>query len=317
MRGTEAVDLCLIVSTTSSMSNQLWLQIAVPVLDAHLLTLGIGTGEEIKNRYCLVIFGGNSQTRFIQVNGEIFFPFHIFYQARRQLEQNGGTVSDGYEAINFTVNNAPFREHPNVVKFIVLVTDSDRTPSPLHSDISRTSILQLLYTKHFVMDTVVSISLQLADTTNEGTVLGFHGYQEASILRPDGGYEMSHNQTIHFTQAAGETIQDYVALSLALNSSSWPLSLVGTGNYSTILSFANAFTNVHGLFPTLPVEVCEQCECMEAGRISCGQPVDQEQCHCLITGTSEEVGSTESVFPLRKMIEGRVCEHCMHCCALM
>lgn len=288
MHGTEAVDLCLVVSTISSMSSsQLWLQIAVPVLDGHLLTLGIGNGQ-LKNRYCLVAFGGNSATRFIAVNGDTFFPYNQFFQARRQLGRSTGTTSDGYEAIDFAINNAPFRDHPNVAKVIVLVTNSDRTRPASRTDLTRDVMLQSLYSRNIAMDTVVSISLQLSDE-RESTVLGFHGYRKASILRPDGGYEMSTNQSVQFTHAAGQTISDYVALSLALESSSWPLSLLDNEDYNTILSFANAFANVHGLFPALPVEVCEECSCGEGPVLSCKQPPDQELCRCLVNQTHSEV----------------------------
>ena len=291
MRGTEAVDLCFVVSTSNSMSDsQVWLQMAVPVLDAHLRTLGIGTGEQ-SNRYCLAMFGGSSSSRFIQVSGETFFPYNQFYHARRQLSRTSGTgaVADGYEAIDFTVNNAPFREHPNVVKIIVLVTDSDRARPPVRSDLTRDSILEALHSRHIVMDTVVSISLQVVDP-REGVVLGYHGYREASILRPNGSYEMSHNQSVQFTHSEGETIADYVSLSLALGSSSWPLGLLNNEDYHTILSFASAFANVHGLFPALPVEVCERCVCGRDSRLSCDMPENQTECRCLIDRSATQVG---------------------------
>lgn len=289
LHGMEAVDLCLVVLDSGSMaSSQVWLQIAVPVLNEHLLTLGIGTGEQ-KNRYCLVMFGGSFTTRFIRVNEQIFFPYHQFFHARRQLSKTGNSSSDGYEAVEFTVNNAPFRNNPNVAKAIILVTNTERTQSPHRMNLTRDSLLQLLYLNNIMMDTVVSISLQLAGQ-GDRTVLGFHGYREASILRPDGRYEMSQNQSVLFTEAAGETINDYVALSIALKSSSWPLGLLDNGDYLTLLSFANAFTNVHNLFPALPVEVCEQCRCQQDLVLSCEQPKNQEMCTCRINRTSSEVG---------------------------
>jgi hypothetical protein len=291
MYGMEAVDLCLVVSSSSSMSDsQLWLQIAVPVLDGHLRTLGIGTNPEVDNRYCLVTFGGSGTTRFIRVDNKTFFSYDRFFLARRQLAGTSGTAAaDGYEAIDFTVNNAPFRDDPNVKKVILLVTDSERTRPPLRQDLTRDSILQTLYSHHITMDTIVSISLQLAEL-KEGTVLGFHGYDEASILRPDGQYEMSHNHSILFTGAAGETIFDYVTLSLALQSSSWPLGLLDNQNYSTIVSFANAFAGVHHLLPALPLDVCEKCRCGDDLELACEQPEDQVQCRCLISGTPSECG---------------------------
>ena len=288
MHGLEAVDVCLVVSASSSMtSSHLWLQIAVPVLDGYLLTLGIGTGE-LKNRYCLVTFGGQGMTKFLRVSGQIFFPFHQFVYARRQLRRLGNSA-DGYEATEFTVLNAPFREHPNVAKIIILVTDTERTRPTSREDLTRGSILQMLYSHDIVMDTIVSVTLQLAEQ-RDGTVLGYHGYHKASILLPDGGYEMTHNESLLFTQAAGETISDYVALSLALGSSSWPLGLLNNEDYSTLLSFAKAFTNAHKLFPALPIEVCQKCLCGFNLEVSCDPPEDQEQCRCLMEQTPDEVG---------------------------
>ena len=211
VRGMESVDLCLLVSTTNSMSDsQIWLQVAVPVLNGHLLTLGIGTGER-RNRYCLVTFGGNSVTRFIRVNGEIFFPYNQFFQARRQLRGTSGDSSDGYEAIDFTITTLHL-ESTQRGKGRRLVTDSDRMSPPARSNLTRETVYQALFSRHFLLDTVVAISLQLAEQSDR-TVLGFHGYSKASILRPDGGYEMSQNQSVHSRSQPG---RQFLITSLSL-----------------------------------------------------------------------------------------------------
>lgn len=291
MNGTEAVDVCLLVSAASTMSNShRWLQIMVPVLDGQLLTLGIGTGEQ-KNRYCLVMFGGHGNyvmARFLRVDGRIFFPFQHFAYARRQLKRTG-SVADGYEAIKFTVENAPFRESQNVAKIILLVTDKERNVLPSQTNLTREEVLQLLYSHSIVMDTIVSIRLEMEGGSSTRDILGLHGYNQASLVLPQGGFEISSNQTVLFTQAAGQTITDYVALSLALRSSSWSLDLLDNEDYNTLLSFANAFTSVHSILPAAPIEVCEKCRCRVGPELVCEQPVDQDQCRCLTQRTEMEV----------------------------
>lgn len=293
MNGTEAVDMCLVISAASSMSNShRWLQIMVPVLDGQLLTLGIGTGEQ-KNRYCLVMFGGHGSyvtARFLQVDGQIFFPFQRFAYARRQLKRTG-SVADGYEAIKFTVLNAPFRESLSVAKIVLLVTDKERNVLPSQTNLTREAILHLLYSNSVTMDTIVSIHLEMEGASSAHDILGLHGYNQASLVLPQGGFEISSNRTVLFTQAAGQTINDYVALSLALRSSSWSLDLLDNEDYNTLLSFANAFTTVHNILPAAPIEVCEKCRCGVGPELVCEQPVDQDQCRCLSQGTGTEVSS--------------------------
>ena len=294
MNGTEAVDVCLVISAASSMSNShRWLQIMVPVLDGQLLTLGIGTGEQ-KNRYCLVMFGGHGSyvaARFLRVNGQIFFPFQNFAYARRQLKRTG-SVADGYEAIKFTVLNAPFRESLSVAKIVLLVTDKERSVLPSQTNLTREAVLHLLYSNSVVMDTIVSIRLEMEGMSSAHDILGIHGYNQASLVLPQGGFEISSNRTVLFTQAAGQTINDYVALSLALRSSSWSLGLLDNEDYNTLLSFANAFTTVHNILPAAPIEVCEKCRCGVGPELVCEQPVDQDQCRCLTQGTEMEVSQT-------------------------
>ena len=44
--------------------------------------------------------------------------------------RNAGLYEDGYEAIDFALNNIPFRESPFIAKNIILITDEGRTPIP-------------------------------------------------------------------------------------------------------------------------------------------------------------------------------------------
>ena len=291
--GTEAVDVCLVVSAVASMTNShRWLQIMVPVLDGHLLTLGIGTGER-KNRYCLVMFGGErsaSNARFLRVDGQIFFAFQQFAYARRQLRRIG-TVADGYEAIKFTALNAPFRESPGVWKMILLVTDRGRDVLASEVNLTRTAVLHEVYFRNIVLDSIVSIRLELQGASITDYILGFHGYDKASLILPRGSYEISSNHTILFSYTKGQTLTDYVALSLAGNGSSWCLGILNREDYNTLVSFANIFTAVHSISPGVSWEVCEHCQCGQDMQLVCEQPSNQTLCSCLTERDEANVSS--------------------------
>ena len=53
----------------------------------------------------------------------------VFSQFRAQL-LNAGLHEDGYQAIEFALNNVPFRDSPFVAKNIILITDEGRTTIP-------------------------------------------------------------------------------------------------------------------------------------------------------------------------------------------
>ena len=286
--------MCLVVSAVASMTNShRWLQIMVPVLDGHLLTLGIGTGER-KNRYCLVMFGGQRSTsnaRFLRVDRQIFFAFQQFAYARRQLRRIG-TVADGYEAIKFTALNAPFRENPGVQKMIILVTDRGRDVLASEVNLTRAAVLNAVYSRNIILDSIVSIRLEMQGAAYSDYILGFHGYNKVSLILPRGGYDISSNRTILFSYTKGQTLTDYVALSLAGNGSSWCLGILNGEDYNTLVSFANIFTAVHSISHGVSREVCEHCQCGGDVQLVCEQPSNQSLCSCLAEGDEANVSSS-------------------------
>lgn len=89
---------------------------------------GVGDGP-VRNRYCLVGYGGvleNQTGHFQPVDGQPCFLASDFPRAQSQL-QTLGIEEDGYEAIQFALDNAPFRESPFIAKNIILITDEGRT----------------------------------------------------------------------------------------------------------------------------------------------------------------------------------------------
>ena len=302
--GVSAVDVCLIVSAAQTMRmHQRWLQIAIPQLEQELTSMGIGNGTDKPNRYCVVQFGGSrTQLRghFILVNGEEFFPAGSFVLARRELKRSGD-VADGYEAVEFALNNAPFRDDTTVKKMMVLVSNMGRSVLATSSNLTRDVILSMLSESSVSLDTVVSAEFEIQGQSSSETVIGQNGVDTGTAVRSDGGYEFVDGAVSHYS-SQGQTIHDYVNLSLAAGSSSWSIDVLAQENTSVILSFVRSFIASHRLERLKMVEVCQACRCAdESGEspfescrdLVCGRHDNQDLCRCLVTRTPSEVSSAE------------------------
>lgn len=293
--GTKAIDICFVVSAARSMNaSQRWLQIAVPLLETKLLSLGIGNGTDI-NRYCLVQFGGRGQHltgRFLMARGKIMNPAMYFFDARRKLRRNGD-VADGYEAVEFAIEKAPFREDPNIPKVVVLVTDMGRSVLALKANLTREALYAKMITRGVIFDTVVKARMFLTDTRyRKEVVLGLNSINTASILRPDGKFEQVTGNVL-FDSREGQTVYDYITLTLHMSGSSWPLTLLDDEKLSVLRSFTGAFIKAHGFRYPKAYNVCERCLCeeddLDGTVLQCTVPLYQDVCQCLLNRDPTEV----------------------------
>ena len=123
------------------MKSKLFTAIAKRLTLVHLCTglyVGVGDGS-VLNRYCLVGYGGiqeNEPGHFITVDGQPCYSASDFPRAPIQL-MNTGLVEDGYEAIQFAIDNIPFRDSPFIAKNIILITDEGRSVIPQGENITR------------------------------------------------------------------------------------------------------------------------------------------------------------------------------------
>lgn len=109
----------------------------------HSLPSGVGDGE-VRNRYCLIGFGSFGPLRaahFRTVDGMACYPASAFPRAQAELVTLG-VAEDGYEAIQFALDNVPFRNSPFIAKNILLITDEGRSIIPEGMNITRESIEQ-------------------------------------------------------------------------------------------------------------------------------------------------------------------------------
>ena len=286
--GTKAVDMCFAVSAARSMKgSQRWLQIAVPFINGELKRQGIGNGSE-PNRYCLVQFGGRGRFltgMFLLVDRNIFFPVERFVDARRQLLRNGD-VADGYEAVEFTIENTPFREDPNIAKLIILVTDMGRSVLATKRNLTREVMFTLLQEHNTQLDTVIAADMELTDNSRE-LVLGVNGFTKASVLRPNGGFEQR-TGSVFYTSSAGQTVHDYITLALVMDGSAWPIELLSEEDINVLTAFSRAYVSARGLRSTEMIQVCERCVCTDHG-LECTEATNQEQCRCQLNGSVMKV----------------------------
>ena len=293
LNGSKAVDICFVVSAARSMTGaQRWLQIAVPIIEDQLKQAGVGNESSGRNRYCLVQFGGRGQSltaKFLPVDGQTFFPSNTFVRARRQLSRRGD-VADGYEALEFTARNAPFRRDKLVAKILILVTNMGRSVLSTKTNLTRESVYQVLHSEHVILDTVISATMELNGTARE-KVLGLNKLEKAIVVRPDGNFQFV-NGNVLFTSSAGQTIHDYVALSLQMGGLSFPINLLAEEDPYVLMSFGKAFIAAHKLTALRRVHICQQCTCKQKGedtKLECEQATNQELCNCLANGSAIEV----------------------------
>ncbi len=287
------MDICFVVAATKTMAGaQRWLQIAVPYIEEELKEHGIGDSRLAENRYCLVQFGARGRflrARFLQVNNKQFFPDEEFYSARRQLKRIGD-IADGYEALEFTLKNAPFRTDPNIARLVVLVTNMGRSVLATRTNLTREVMRSLFVERQASLDAVVKVEMKVTENTSE-VVLGLHDLDQAFVVRPGGAFKKLTGE-VFLGRSSGDTINDYLAMALTLGGSTWPIDLLREEDRYELMSFARALIAAHGLRRTVTVSVCERCECEEEEEEAswrCLEHPDQRLCRCLTNGTIDQV----------------------------
>ncbi len=284
--------MVLIVSATTwgEIDHHTWLQVAVSQLESQLLNLGIGTGTETPNRYCLIQFGGRvrgtlSSAKFLTVNGETFFSASSFVLARRQLIRIAGRIADGYQAIDFAVKNAPFRNEAGISKMVMLVTTMGRTV--LDASITKQSVDHLLRDSDVLFSVVVPTNM----TIQGSPVMGLSDYSTGVRSERNGSYQFVSGEST-LRSASVDVISDYVTLSLDIGGLAWSMLLARVN----VSSFVGGLIASHSLRPVEKVDVCEKCQCasvmsggVEVVEKVCEVAEDQEMCSCLDMLTMEEV----------------------------
>jgi hypothetical protein len=229
----QAADIVFIVDESGSMSGEhTWLGNMVSGLENELVAAG-----ETNNNYGLVGFGAGGfgghpvAGHEHLVGGASFGTAAELATATSGLVLTGGT-EDGWEAINFALNNYTFTS--SAINFI-LVTDEDRdnTVAGLGYD----GIEQALSEAGVVLNAVVNAPI-ISDV-GQGAV-GTNG-TDAYVEDGAGGYTTESFQ--NFQGAFGTTVADYSDLAIATGGASWDLNQLRAGG-DTAKSFTDAFVDI-------------------------------------------------------------------------
>lgn len=247
VRSAESADFLFIVDESGSMSGEhTWLANTIDSLDTALEAKGLHS-----NRYGLIGFGGSYYpgepfARAIDMDLvtpgiQQFGTTSIFANSTNQLMTSGG-YEDGYQAIDYAINNYLFRD--DAALNVVLITDEDRDYGLEGSNgFDFNNILSILQGKNALLNAVVNFGFQDGNNLNS---IGVDSQGNAFVADGAGGFTRSTGGVA--TTGSGTTKTDYIDLAWATGNSTiggaaWNLNLLRAGGNSAV-SFTNAFVTV-------------------------------------------------------------------------
>jgi hypothetical protein len=226
-------DFLFVVDESGSMSGEhSWLSTMVSSLDSKLNAAG-STG----NRFGLVGYGASGVGllghKHVVGSGD-FGSAAEFTTAASGLTLTGGT-EDGWQAIDFALNNYSIRS--NAALNVVLVTDEDRDITSAGASLTYNGLLAALKSKNALLNAVVNASLY---TDLAVRALGHDSAGNAYLEDGSGGYTTDDSGSKFGT---GTTIADYYDLALGTGGAVWDLNQLRAGG-DTATSFTQAFVDI-------------------------------------------------------------------------
>lgn len=227
-------DTIVVIDESGSMSGEhAWIGGMINDLDVALQAAGV-----TNNQYGLVGYGGLGSKLLghsYNVGSGLFGSASDFGSATSQLVTSGG-FEDGYEALDYALNNYSFREGSAVN--LILVTDEDRDIHSSAQNLTYQTILNAFQGENALLNAVVDSNFRDGSNYNAlGVDNQGNAYREdgtGGFIKTGGGYSSS---------ADGTTKTDYVDLAWATDGAAWDLNLLRAGG-NTATSFTNAFVDV-------------------------------------------------------------------------
>ena len=233
-RAATTADVLIVVDESGSMSTEhAWIGGMVTSLDTALASAGV-TG----NQYGLVGFGqinhaANQVAHKHLVGGADFGTAAQLATATGGLSLYGG-LEDGYQAIDFALNNYSFRA--GAALNVILITDEDRDVASGAAGLNYNNILAALDGKNALLNAVVNASFVSGDGSAAG-IDGTDGYYADG----SGGYTVSNAATSN--SGYGTTVADYVDLAIESGGAAWNLNQLRAGG-NAANSFTAAFVDI-------------------------------------------------------------------------
>ncbi len=227
-------DVLFVVDESGSMYGEhTWLGSMITSLDSELIAAGV-TG----NQYALVGFGDggtpSGTPHKISIGSGDWGTAAELSVATGSLVTSG-SFEDGYEAIDYALNNYGFRNDAGLN--IILITDEDRDIRS-GSNITYSSILSGLTNNSALLNVVVD-----ADLANGAgaTALGVDYAANAYLADGSGGYTTSTGGVA--TGGYYTTVADYVELAWDTSGAAWDLNQLRAGGLLAD-SFTAAFVDI-------------------------------------------------------------------------
>jgi len=232
-----SADVLFVVDESGSMATEhAWLSTMVTDLENGLVAAGV-----TNNQYGLIGYGdyytagstGHSHT----VGSGLWGTAAELSTATGSLVTSGGT-EDGWEAIDYGLNNYTFR--PGAGLNVILITDEDR--DTLDGSLTYAGMLNALNAEQAILNVVVdyifqdaagALALGVDSDGNAYTADGSGGYNSSA-----GGVAAGERQSYNVNNKAA-----YIDLAWATSGAGWDLQQLRAGGL-TATSFTNAFVDI-------------------------------------------------------------------------
>ena len=260
----DTADILFVVDESGSMAGEhAWIGSMVTSLETGLIAGEVGnTGSgQAANRYAMVGYGNanippappGQDPYKILVGGGDWGDDAQLATAAGTLTTYGG-LEDGYEAINYALNNYTFRS--DAALNIVLITDEDRDvtsadtyASTLAALGSKNALLNVVVDNAFGSDSGGALG-RFADTKDLNPLVDGDGnpvpggtadVENAVLADGAGGYTLETGATTG--TGFGTTTADYVNLALQNGGGAWNLNILRSGGLNAD-SFTAAFVDL-------------------------------------------------------------------------
>jgi|GEM_PF-1022227 len=230
-----SADVVFVVDESGSMSGEhRWISGFTFGLESHLQANGVGYSEA-ENLYGLV--GYTSNPRSFQIDGVLMGSLNGLMTATGLLRTSGGT-EDGWEAIQFALQDYPIRD--GSAHNVILITDEGRDNTD--TSITFESLLQELNGAEVILNSVVNGSFRCLNGDDEWvSALGMDSDSTGYLADGQGGYLTC--GSAEPVSGESNTISAYVELALATEGAAWDLNFLRSGGQDAI-SFARALTDI-------------------------------------------------------------------------
>lgn len=272
-----SLDLCFVISGVNTMpSSDRWVQHFAADIDEQFKAAEIGVEAGNRNRFCVIHFGAKNEPdkpKSIEVNGHVFFSSDEIGNTRSALKSNG-YFGDGYKALEYAINNIPFRDDQHVAKSIILFSDTGRSVLADNVGLTKPLLLSLLDHSNITLDVVTNLTTPYSNNT-----LGFLDYHTIVSDNNEHTHINRTNGEIAITGSHGDSLSSYADLAFQMGGGAWLMEIMyskGVKSYrDRVTQLAKAYVDSRRY---LKNNTCQVCSCGEGSVLSCSVPRNQQSC---------------------------------------